>query len=149
MEKHLHAEEDFTDVAWLAGPYGWGIIHHAFETFPCAPCAEAGGALGKGVHDVVNHHIGKPIQHPRELEYLRQAISEVPRQQQAAGPDLATEVAKLAQGVGLEQRFPRCDPTEARRFESCVQQVKAEGTADSPFGICTVSIGCSPRRKPA
>lgn len=156
MEHHLHAEQDWTEVAWIAGPYSWGIIHHAAATFPCTPCAEAGDALFKGVHDVVNHHTGKPIQFPRQLEYLRQAVAEVPRQAAESPPSasaksttLETEVARLAQGVGLEQRFPRCDPSEGQRFERCVQQVKAEGSADSPFGICTVSIGCSPGRKAA
>lgn len=142
-----HQTECECDIAEIVGPYAWGVIHHAFETFPCAPCAENGGKLGRGVHDVVNFHRGEPVQHPEDLEFLREAVMEVPPQRSSSPLEL--EVLRLAGEAGIMERakFPKCTPAAGRKFERCVRQVKKGGTADSPQSVCTVSVGCSPRSK--
>lgn len=44
----------------------------------------------------------------------------------------------------LSREFPRCGTAKAEQWERCVQEVKPEGSADSPFAVCTASVGCSP-----
>ena len=144
-----HQTECLCDIPEIVGPYGWGIIHHAFESFPCPPCAETGGRLGRGVHDVVNFHIGKSLEHPEDLEFLREAVQAVPPLQNLT-PDspLDREIVRLAGEANMDDvPFPRCSPSERKTFERCVQQVKKQGSADSPQAVCTVSIGCSPRSR--
>ena len=50
---------------------------------------------------------------------------------------------KLPDGE-LDREFPRCGTAKAEQWERCVQQVKSEGTAESPFAVCTAAVGCSP-----
>lgn len=52
------------DIAEVVGPYAWGVIHHAAETFPCAPCAEEGASLMRFAHDLVNLKVGKQVKYP-------------------------------------------------------------------------------------
>ena len=148
----LHQHDDFIDIADVVGPFAWGVIHHAMESFPCAPCAENGGKLGRGVHDVVNFHTGKPLQHPEDLEFLRVSVNQVPPQippAHTASNPLDEEIIRLAREVEIlgDGEFRSCNAAERERFESCVRQVKEQGTAESPFAVCTVSIGCSPRSR--
>jgi len=44
----------------------------------------------------------------------------------------------------LSREFPRCGTAKAEQWERCVQEVKAEDSAASPFAVCTASVGCSP-----
>jgi len=140
-----HQTECVCDIPEIVGPYAWGMIHHAFESFPCTPCAETGGRLARGLHDVVNFHTGKGLQHPVDLEFLREAVQEVPSIQDVDSP-LDREVIRLA-GEIETATFPKCNPAERQTFERCVQQVKEQGSAGSPQAVCTVSVGCSPRSK--
>lgn len=138
-----HESECVCDIPEIVGPYAWGIIHHAFESFPCPPCAETGGKLARGLHDVINFHTGKGVEHPQDLAFLREAVLEV---RVGTESPLDQEVIRLA-GEIETATFPRCNPVERKTFERCVQQVKEEGSADSPQAVCTVSVGCSPRSK--
>lgn len=137
-----HESECVCDIPEIVGPYGWGIIHHAFESFPCPPCAETGGKLARGLHDVINFHTGKGVEYPEDLAFLREAVLEV---REGAESPLDQEVIRLA-GEIETATFPRCNPQERKTFERCVREVKRKGSADSPQGVCTVSVGCSPRR---
>lgn len=59
-----HHDDSGLDVADLVGPYGWGMIHHAAASFPCAPCAAEGSRLMVFAHDVVNARLGKRLHDP-------------------------------------------------------------------------------------
>lgn len=138
-----HETECLCDIPEIVGPFAWGIIHHAFESFPCPPCAETGGKLARGLHDVINFHTGKGIEHPGDLQFLLEAVLDVPVE---ATPSLDKEVIRLAGEIEIAT-FPRCNPAERKTFERCIQQVKEQGSADSPQAVCTVSVGCNPRSR--
>lgn len=139
------------DVAEIVGPYTWGLLHHAVETFPCEHCRQEGTRLLHGLHDVVNAELGKPIKFPQDLKFLAahvdKAIALLPKTSPAGklSGALEAEIERLARTVGLLSReFGRCGTAKTKQWERCVQQVKSEGSADSPFAVCTASVGCSP-----
>lgn len=126
----LHRHDDSWEVSELVGPYTWGAIHYLAEAFPCPPCAQHGGALMRGVHDVVNYNTGKAIMFPQDLYAL------------------AMESAEAAMSLEA-QEFPRCTDTERQKFERCILDIKArpeEEQPESAYAVCTASVGCSPRR---
>lgn len=59
--------EHSCDIAEVVGPYAWAVIHHAVESFPCAPCAEEGASLMRFAHDLVNIKLRKGIRYPRDI----------------------------------------------------------------------------------
>ena len=60
---NLHSHDDGISIPEVVGPYAWGVIHHAMESFPCEPCAEHGVKLVRFIHDMVNAKTGKPIKY--------------------------------------------------------------------------------------
>lgn len=66
----------------IVGPYTWGVLQHAVETFPCKTCSEAGSKFIHSIHDLVNIHLGKPVKFPADLQWLKTIVDrEVPRRQ--------------------------------------------------------------------
>lgn len=157
----LHAHS--SDLAAAVGPYTWGVIHNAVDTFPCGPCADTGKLIFDGVHDLFNVRLGKGLQRPKAfwalVSEVKLAVDQV--KGQAMGKSLEgsrytgnlslggsvspLEVAALAKDAGIYGFSPVCSPQGATKWESCVQQVKSKGGAN-PFAVCTASVGCSPRR---
>lgn len=73
-------DEGLIDVAQTCGPFGWGVIHHAAESFPCAPCAEEGASLMRAAHDLVNFRIGLPIMFPEDVDRWHAVMVEAHQQ---------------------------------------------------------------------
>lgn len=134
MSGHLHDDDGTWDVSEVVGPYTWGALHYLVDNFPCPPCADHGGALMRGLHDVVNWGIGKPIQFPADLDLLAHEAVE------------AMNSLAAAAGLPLGAReFPTCTGDQGAKFERCVVSVKdQEVQPDSPFAVCTAAVGCSP-----
>lgn len=65
------------DVAEVTGPYAWGVIHHAAESFPCPPCAEEGASLMRFAHDLVNLKLGKPVQYVKDARRWLGSVHEL------------------------------------------------------------------------
>lgn len=141
------SRETVHDVSDIVGPYTWGILHHAIESFPCGPCAEHGGRLIRGLHDVVNIHLGKPMYAPRDFEFLVEMVAGAARKS-ASGrarqgmAEIEGEVTRLAQEAGI-MSYPRCSGAQVEKFARCVQAGK--GGRDSPYPACTAAVGCKPR----
>ena len=73
MMLHARGQREY-DVAAIVGPYTWSMIHHLVENFPCHHCAEEGGRLMRGLHDLVNLKLGKKLQYPADFRYLADAV---------------------------------------------------------------------------
>jgi len=128
----LALEEGLIDIAQTCGPFGWGVIHHAAETFPCEPCAEEGGSLMRAAHDLVNFRIGLPIRFPDDIERWHPVMVEAHNQ-----------VAHELDWVKSEQSDkPVCTGAQAEALERCVLELKEDPGIDEPFGVCVESIGC-------
>lgn len=160
-ELHTHG-----DLATIVGPYTWGAIHYLVNRFPCEPCAATGRVIFNGVHDLFNIRLGKPMQFPDDFKALVDEIrlalaslaslKDVTTIQPLARFSLpaartvttvaGTEVARLARAVGINGFTRTCTPAAAKRWESCVVQVKEKGGAN-PYAVCTASVGCSPDRR--
>ena len=156
------------DIAEMMGPYTWGILHHAIESFPCGPCAHDGGRLMRGLHDVVNSMLGKSLFAPKDLEFLAGHVADAMHELPVAvvhKKDLSSieaEARRLAQKAGflsvgqltqlqdlgeLELTiFPKCGSVDEAKIESCVEQIKKQAGGASPFAVCTASVGCTPAR---
>ena len=67
---HLHDDEIIAEVevSEVVGPYSWGIIHHAAESFPCDECAAEGGSVMRVAHDLINVRLGRPPRFPEDVE---------------------------------------------------------------------------------
>lgn len=61
------------------GAYAWSVLHHAVESLPCSTCAEAGKKMMRGLHDLVNVHLDKPVKHPEDLLWLRDSAADAVR----------------------------------------------------------------------
>jgi hypothetical protein len=61
-----------SDAAWRVeiGHRGWKIIHGAIENYPCDACRRGGTVVFRGVHDLVNIHLGKPVRYPEAFQTL-------------------------------------------------------------------------------
>ena len=153
--KHLHREEFIeVDMSELVGPYTWSALHHLVQTFPCDTCARHGGRLLRGLHDLVNVGLGKPLFAPRDFKFLVQEVGKAVHEVDLEHPmpaNFDAEVKRLAVEVGVMPHtsaaggFPACTGEDRRKFERCVQQVKGRGGVDSPFAVCTTSVGCTAR----
>lgn len=88
----------------------------------------------RGLHDVVNFGVGNPIMFPEDLQHLASEAAEA--------------VASLKAGAFLPlgaRNFPTCNSDQGAKFERCVGAVKhRDPQPDSPFAVCTASVGCSP-----
>jgi len=95
------------DLAQIVGPYAWDILHHVVENFPCSHCAEEGGKLLRGLHDLVNHQLDKPMEYPEDFRFLAELVREAAADLDVAGAvpmstsALDAEVARLAKEQGL------------------------------------------------
>lgn len=94
------------DIAEIAGPYTWDILHHVVSRFPCAPCAREGSKLLRGLHDLVNVKIGKPLFAPADFRYLVQMVHDYEGRLDHEGPAdnmgrIEAEVRRLARAAGL------------------------------------------------
>jgi len=76
MRCHYHArlssgelddDDEGVSISEVVGPYAWGVIHHAVESFPCEECALEGGRLMHFAHDLVNSRLGKDVVHPEDF----------------------------------------------------------------------------------
>lgn len=147
--ERTRSRETVHDVSEIVGPYTWGVLHHAIETFPCGPCAEHGGRLLRGLHDVVNVHLGKPLYAPEDFQGLVELVVGAARKIAGKGtrPAIARlegEVARLAHQAGI-MSYPRCSSPQGEKPARCVQGVKGRGGAASLYAVCTASMGCKLR----
>lgn len=94
-------------VAPIVGPYTWGILQHAVETFPCKTCSEAGRKFIHGIHDLVNIHLGKPVKFPADLQWLKaivdREVPKVPHVQIPHNPGNPGNLDKCVQQVTMRQ----------------------------------------------
>jgi len=158
------------DISEVVGPYAWGAIHHAVESFPCQECADEGGSLMRGVHDVVNAKLGKPIEHPEDLRRLAELATSAASGHLAQNelgtplpPELSEAIAVAMAGsdhhehggVALscscmivdvadaaDSDKPVCTGGEKERLERCVMELKDDSDVRDPFAVCTASLGC-------
>lgn len=172
---HLHrgAAESVReyDVAEIVGPYAWSILHHVAKSFPCTPCARHADRLMRGLHDLVNAQIGKQLHDPDALQELFDDVVAALKKAQGWGTQQAAEaraventirlkvdradrsieqtVERLAQEAGLlaASAYPQCSSDAKSKWERCIRAVKGQPHVRSPYAVCTVAVGCSPRRK--
>ena len=160
----MKTPEECASPSEIVGPYAWGILHHAVESFPCGSCAREGTALLHFAHDLVNLKLGKPLQ--SRIEEVRPWIVLAndlggalarpmarPAAKEGPGPRLVAEIARrikvLAQAA--PEGLPR---SERERWESCVLKVRERnqgpgcppqgtGARDCPipYAVCTARIG--------
>lgn len=188
----MSSPECTCDVSEIVGPYAWRILHHAVEAFPCHECAQHGKRLMRGLHDLVNIHLGQKPFAPDDFRHLVEMVREAEKlmggtTNNVALEDLEAEARRLAREVGLlsadreidlvpcdrlevfqlvmgelfqemdhlreymmcpmqSEQFPKCNQAQAEKFERCVQDLKDRPEVESPFAVCTASVGCSPRR---
>ncbi|MGH7743901.1 MAG: hypothetical protein ACREQ5_03660 [Candidatus Dormibacteria bacterium] len=65
-----------SDAQWrkFIGNRGWEMIHGAIENYPCSLCRESGTRLFRGVHDMVNVFLEKPVAYPKDLLFLQEQV---------------------------------------------------------------------------
>jgi hypothetical protein len=61
--------------AW--GPRAWALIHSVAEELPCPTCRDEGIEMFRAMHDLVNHHKGKPLAFPESVCLLAKQTAEV------------------------------------------------------------------------
>ncbi len=57
-----------TNLTRAAGRKTWDLLHGLARHYPCPPCKEPFIVLMKGVHDVVNIQLDKPVHDPKNFE---------------------------------------------------------------------------------
>ena len=77
FQKH---QDHSCNISEVVGPYAWGNLHHAAESFPCPPCAEEGASLLRMAHDLVNHKLGKPLQYAEDFRRWHPVMEQVEAQ---------------------------------------------------------------------
>ena len=117
---------DEIDISEVVGPYAWGIIHHAAESFPCPPCAEEGTSLMRFAHDLVNYKLGKPVKYPEDLTRWVNVAME------AADRNPNVELVPVA--AVQVQEFASCDRRRRRQFERC--------SRNQHWAVCAARLGC-------
>ena len=116
---------DEIDISEVVGPYAWGIIHHAAESFPCPPCAAEGASLMRFAHDLINHKLGKDLVAPDDLRAWAPVVREAEASLVGLSPDLA---AQITAAMG-----PMADQLEHAQERDC----RGETTCDpAPVHAC-------------
>ena len=115
------ASPEVIDISEVAGPYAWGIIHHAAESFPCPPCAEEGASLMRFAHDLVNYKLDKPVMYPEDLARWTNVAMEA--------SDRIPNVAKVQ-----VQEFASCDRRRRSQFERC--------SRGHHWAVCAARLSC-------
>lgn len=91
------------------------------------------------------------IRHPSQWSIHRMGPDDLEPspENQVATARLAGEATRIIKDVGrfgddpdLLGAAPQCHGPATDRFERCVNEVKAQGSADSPWAVCTATIGC-------
>lgn len=135
------------DISEVVGPYAWSALHHAVESFPCQECADEGSSLMRGLHDVVNAKLGKPIEHPEDLRRLAELATSA-ASGELAQPVLTPLPAEVATAIDValagssRSDKPVCTGDARGRLESCILQLKNDPDVEDPFAVCTASLGC-------
>ncbi|MCI0440768.1 MAG: hypothetical protein L0177_16805, partial [Chloroflexi bacterium] len=74
----LHAHnDDRPTISEIVGPYTWGLLHFAVESFPCPACAEDGKKLIRAIHDLVNWRLEKPMRYPANFRKIAEEFARV------------------------------------------------------------------------
>ena len=70
-EKFVYPEE-------VCGPFAWAQLHSwalNIHDHICDSCGDYAIMMAHAMHDLVNHHLGKPIQHPEDLKLVGMAMA--------------------------------------------------------------------------
>ena len=57
----------------------------------CPSCGEFAVKVAEGVHDVVNNHLGKPLQHPESVLALAKAVAHTLESNPTFGNNIASQ----------------------------------------------------------
>lgn len=142
LHLHAHRAEDDDDpgLAELVGPYAWGIIHHAVESFPCPPCAADGKGLMRFAHDVVNIKLGKGLRFPANFDRHVELVNRLAGAESLAANAQGCGQETCAQGVSQETRRPMGDPALIDRALAEVREELNKVRGEGPAGPCSAVI---------
>ncbi|MDP2661733.1 MAG: hypothetical protein Q8R28_13480 [Dehalococcoidia bacterium] len=78
-EQNPETGDQEVSIPDVSGPFWWAQLHAWAENIRdvgCPTCGEFAVKAATALHDVVNNHLGKPIQHPANLREIAAAFEQ-------------------------------------------------------------------------
>lgn len=76
-QKDPDTGRDVVSIPDVCGDFWWAQLHSWAENIRdvgCPSCGEFAVRAAEGLHDIVNSHLGKPLQHPESVLTLASAV---------------------------------------------------------------------------
>ena len=76
-EKDPDTGDDVVSIPEVCGGFWWAQLHSWAKNIRddgCSSCGQFAVEAARAIHDIVNSHLGKPIQHPDSVIFLSRKI---------------------------------------------------------------------------